>query len=62
MAIAAIPRISNMVLNATISQEAFLVLPYLDAQYTYFVVSKQNFEASVDGNLLKVLSKNETED
>ncbi len=47
-------------LNATISQEAFLVLPKLDIQYTYLVVSKQNFEAKVVANQLKVLSKNET--
>ncbi len=33
-------RIPNMALNATISQEAYLVLPNLDAQYTYVVVSK----------------------
>jgi hypothetical protein len=40
-----------MALNTTIGQEAFLVLPKLEIQYTtYVVVSKQNFEASVDGN------------
>jgi hypothetical protein len=33
-------RIPNMALNTTISQEAFLFLPKLDAQYTYVVVSK----------------------
>jgi hypothetical protein len=39
-----------MALNTTIGQEAFLILPKIDAQYTYVVASKQNFEASVDGN------------
>ncbi len=38
-------KIPNMALNATINQEAFLNLPKLDAQYTYDVVSKQNFAA-----------------
>ncbi len=52
-------RIPNMALNATISQEAFLDLPTLDVSYIYFVVSKHNFEASVDGNKLKVLSNND---
>jgi hypothetical protein len=54
-------RIPNLALNATISQEAFLVLPTLDVQFTYVVVSKQNFEAKVVENQLKVLSKNETD-
>ncbi len=53
--------IPNLVLNATINQEAFLDLPKLDFSYIYFVVSKQKFEALVDGNWLKVLSTNETE-
>jgi hypothetical protein len=53
--------IPNMALNATISQEAFLVLPNLDAQYTYVVVSKIKFEAIVVSTQLKVLSKNETD-
>jgi hypothetical protein len=52
-------RIPNMALNASINQEAFLDLPKLDVSYIYFVVSKQKFEASVDGNQLKVLSNNE---
>ena len=43
-------RIPNLALNATISQEAFLVLPNIDAHYTYVVVSKQKFEVIVDGN------------
>ena len=33
--------IPNMVLNATINQEAFLELPKLDAQYIYVVTSNQ---------------------
>ena len=51
-------RIPTMALNATINQEAFLDLPKLDVSYIYFVVSKQKFEASVDGNQLKVLLNN----
>ncbi len=53
--------IPTMALNATINQEAFLDLPKLDVSCIYFVVSKQKFEASVDGNQLKVLSKIETD-
>ena len=54
--------IATMTLNATISQEAYLQLPPLNASYSYAVTSKQKFEASVDGNyLLKVLSINETD-
>ena len=48
-----------MALNATINQAAYLELPPLDAAYFYAITSKQKFEASVDGNHLKVLSKNE---
>ena len=48
-----------MTLNATINQEAFLELPKLDASYSYLVTSRQTFEVSVNGNLLKVLSANE---
>ena len=51
-----------MALNATISQEAFLDLPKFDAQYTYIVLSKPKFEASFDGNQLKVLSNNEKDE
>ena len=51
-----------MAMNATIGQEAFLDLPKFDAQYTYIVVSKPKFEASVDGNQLKVLSNNEKDE
>ncbi len=54
-------RIPNMALNATINQEAFLDLPKLEASYIYVVISKQKFEASVDVNQLKVLSKIETD-
>ena len=50
-----------MVLKATINQEAFLDLPKLDVSYIYFVVSKQKFEVTVDGNQLKVLSNSETD-
>ncbi len=54
-------RIPNMALTATINQEAFLDLPKLEASYVYVVVSKQKFEASVDGNQFKVFSKIETD-
>ena len=54
-------KIPNMILNATVNQEAFLNLPNFDAQYTYVVVSKQKFEASVDGNKLKVFSIHEAD-
>ena len=53
--------IATMALNATINQEAFLELAKLDASYTYVVTSNQLFEASVDRNILKVLSTNETD-
>ena len=49
--------IPDMVLNATINQEAIIEL---DAQYSYVVTSKQTFEALIDRNLLKVLSTAET--
>jgi hypothetical protein len=52
---------SSIVLNATIKQAAYLQLPKLKASYSYAVTSKQTFEASVDGNILKVLSTNEAD-
>jgi len=56
VAIVPVPTIPNMALIAAINQEAFLDLPKLDSQYIYVVGSRQKFEASVDGNRLKVLS------
>jgi hypothetical protein len=53
--------LSGMTLYATINEEAFLDLPKLDASYTYVITSRQRFEVSVNGNLLKVLSKNEAD-
>ena len=53
--------IPNLVLNATINQEAFLDLPKIEVSYIYFIVSKQKFEAKVDENRLKVLSNNNTD-
>jgi hypothetical protein len=53
--------LSGMGLNATINETVYLKLPPLDGSYSYFVTSKQNFEVSVDGNLLKILSTNETD-
>ena len=53
--------IPTLALNATINEEAFLELPKLDVSYIYIVVIKQKFEASVEVNQLKVLSKNETD-
>ncbi len=50
-----------MALNATINEAVYLKLPPLDASYSYVVTSKQNFEVSVDGNILKVLTTNETD-
>jgi hypothetical protein len=55
-------RISDMAINATINEAAYLELPSIDPAYSYAVTSKQGtFEASVDGNRLKVLSKNEAD-
>ncbi len=56
-----LPVISGMALNATINEAFYLQLPALDASYSYVVTSKQNFEVSVEGNQLKVLSTNETD-
>ncbi len=53
--------LSGMTLYATINEAAFLDLPKLDASYTYVVTIGQRFEVSVDGNLLKVLSTNESD-
>ncbi len=47
-------------LNAKIKEAAYLKLP-LDASYSYAVTSIQKFEVSVDGNILKVLSTNESD-
>ena len=48
--------ISDQKLNATISQEATLLLPDIGAEFSYFVLSNQKFKVSVDGNILKVQS------
>jgi len=37
-------------------------LPKFEGSYVYTIVGKPKFEASVNGNQLKVLSKNETDE
>jgi hypothetical protein len=53
--------LTDMALNATINETVFLDLPKIDASYTFVVTSRQRFEVSVDGSLLKVLSTNESD-
>ena len=50
------PCVPSQVLDATINKEAFLELPALP-QTSYSVTSIQEFAATFDANVLKVLSK-----
>ena len=50
--------IPNQILNATIGQEASLLLPPL-AGAAYIVFSTPQYQLSVDGNLLKVKSESD---
>ena len=50
--------IPNLTLNATIGQEASLLLPPL-AGAVYIVFSRPQYQLSVDGNLLKVKAESD---
>ena len=52
--------IPNLTLNATIGQEASLLLPPL-AGAAYIVFSRPQYQLSVDGNLLKVKSESDSD-
>ncbi len=52
--------IPNLTLNATIGQEASLLLPPL-AGAAYIVFNRPQYQLSVDGNLLKVMSESDSD-
>jgi hypothetical protein len=54
------PCIPPQILGATINKEVFLELPALP-ETSYSVTSKQEFEATLDANVLKVLSTSESD-
>jgi hypothetical protein len=54
------PCIPSQILDTTINKEVFLELPVLP-ETSYSVTSKQEFEVTIDYNILKALSKSESD-